>query len=727
MKTTLKTFKLFILLFITIFSFNSLYAQSEGERLAFGFNYGLIKYWGEFTDNQFWWGGDLFLRYNIIPQLSLQGSFGLASMRYKTDQGVIDKYSDYFGENAQRGDFYPETETPIEDKNNVRIMTYELYLSYNLFAHESFVPFIFTGAGMMNYEPKSGNTGYAGALPNNIAGEYEKDQFVVPMGIGFEAYLTDNLVINGRGTFRYTGTDYLDDYAQEGSDKDYFLTFGLGISYYILGDADYDNDGLTNNVEKEIGSDPNNPDTDGDGLNDGEEVNVHHSSPIKSDTDGDNLTDYEEVIDHRTNPTQPDSDSDGLNDGEELARKTNPNKSDSDDDGLIDGDEVHDHKTDPRNNDTDGDGLEDGEEIMKYSSNPTSTDSDNDGIDDGTEVRQTNTKPALADTDKDGLEDGMEINQYKTNPTMLDTDNDGLKDGEEIDEYGTDPLVNDSDKDGLEDGDEVRKYKTNPVVEDSDRDGLMDGAEVTEYQTDPNNADSDNDQLKDGQEINKYKTDPNSPDTDNDTIADGEEVLKYQTDPIMADTDGDTLTDGHEINTSKTDPNNPDTDGDDIGDGEDDCPHVAGEPSDTPNENGCPQPPEVGTKTDFPNIYFKVDSDEFNFDMPETTRNLAKLLEYVKQCPGLAIMIEGHASAEGAEEYNRKLSQRRANRVKEWLIKQGVNPEKITGTIGYGESRPKVEPPTKKEMRKMTDEEIEEIRMQNRRITVEVTKTCGEE
>ena len=39
---------------------SSTFAQSEGGRMAFGINGGAVKYWGEFTDNQLWFGGDAF-------------------------------------------------------------------------------------------------------------------------------------------------------------------------------------------------------------------------------------------------------------------------------------------------------------------------------------------------------------------------------------------------------------------------------------------------------------------------------------------------------------------------------------------------------------------------------------------------------------------------------------------------------------------------------------------
>ena len=53
--------------------------------------------------------------------------------------------------------------------------------------------------------------------------------------------------------------------------------------------SDPDHDGLTNAEEAAIGTDPHNPDTDGDGLNDGDEVHVTHTNPTLPDTDGDGL------------------------------------------------------------------------------------------------------------------------------------------------------------------------------------------------------------------------------------------------------------------------------------------------------------------------------------------------------------------------------------------------------------------------------------------------------
>ncbi|MEW6330088.1 MAG: S8 family serine peptidase [Pseudomonadota bacterium] len=70
-------------------------------------------------------------------------------------------------------------------------------------------------------------------------------------------------------------------------------------------DSDIDGDGLSNSQESSLGTDPQNPDTDGDGLTDGAEVNTYSTSPVQADTDGDGLTDGAEVS-GGTNPVVSD-------------------------------------------------------------------------------------------------------------------------------------------------------------------------------------------------------------------------------------------------------------------------------------------------------------------------------------------------------------------------------------------------------------------------------------
>ncbi|MBL9171580.1 MAG: hypothetical protein JNN07_27865 [Verrucomicrobiales bacterium] len=84
-------------------------------------------------------------------------------------------------------------------------------------------------------------------------------------------------------------------------------------------------------------TDPNNPDSDGDGLRDGDEVRFYRTDPRNLDTDRDSLSDFDELRNWRSNPLVADSDSDGLSDGDEVfTHRTDPTKSDSDGDGFSD-------------------------------------------------------------------------------------------------------------------------------------------------------------------------------------------------------------------------------------------------------------------------------------------------------------------------------------------------------------------------------------------------------
>lgn len=163
----------------------------------------------------------------------------------------------------------------------------------------------------------------------------------------------------------------------------------------------------------------------------GDETNSHEvlELNVELDTDGDGLSDTDETAVHNTDPDDPDSDDDGANDGDEVDAGSDPNVSDSDGDRLNDGDEIHQHQTDPMLKDTDEDGVEDGDEVLVWMSNPLAADSDNDGLDDADEIGR-GTRLTEADSDSDGLDDGAEI-VAGTDPLKADTDEDGLSDSED--------------------------------------------------------------------------------------------------------------------------------------------------------------------------------------------------------------------------------------------------------------------------------------------------------
>lgn len=122
--------------------------------------------------------------------------------------------------------------------------------------------------------------------------------------------------------------------------------------------TDLDGDGLTDETEADLGTDPTDPDTDDDGLGDAAEVNDHGSDPLLTDTDGDSATDGEEVNVLGTDPTDTDTDDDGRDDFAEGFGliPSDPLDPDSDDDGHGDGVEVDELGSDPLDpNDPDSD------------------------------------------------------------------------------------------------------------------------------------------------------------------------------------------------------------------------------------------------------------------------------------------------------------------------------------------------------------------------------------
>lgn len=653
----------------------SSFSQSTAGRVAFGFDAMGNKLYGNFRDNQFWFSGDIFLRWNILDYVSLHVAYNGGQMRMRLNDDNLTKYPRYFGNFGDgigdndavypdRGDVSLPTDIKREEKNKIRHGGFEIMGSFNFAPLQEFVPYVLAGVELFNFEPR--NLNQDKALPYATQVGYDKNTIGFVGGIGYELYLSDNFVFNGKGLIHLVNTDFLDDFSQnvydyfvtnphgltppkEGVSSDAFLTFGIGLSYYIFGDQDTDKDGLRDAAEVDIyKTDPLNPDTDGDGLKDGEEVKKYNTDPTKPDTDADGLADNEELQTYKTDPLVADGDGDGLNDGAEIkAHKTDPANADTDADGLTDGREINDYKTNPLSKDTDTDGLADGDEIQKYSSNPTK-----------------------ADSDSDGLSDGDEANQYKTALDKADTDGDGLSDGDEIKQHNTDALAPDTDKDGLTDGDEMKNL-----------------------------------------------TDPRKPDTDGDTLVDGDEVNQYKTNPKKADTDADGLTDSKEISETRTNPNNADSDGDTVIDGKDKCPLTPGAPPD-----GCPVKPKVETVSNFPGVIFLVNQDAFDLSEPGTLENLNKIKALVEQCADIKVEIEGHASTEGDAKRNQELSDLRAARVKQWLIDQGVNPNKIVRTIGYGSSRNLV--PEPKISKKVTAAQVEQARRQNRRIAVRVVETC---
>jgi outer membrane protein OmpA-like peptidoglycan-associated protein len=89
------------------------------------------------------------------------------------------------------------------------------------------------------------------------------------------------------------------------------------------------------------------------------------------------------------------------------------------------------------------------------------------------------------------------------------------------------------------------------------------------------------------------------------------------------------------------------------------------------------------------------------------TDNLTKVANVLNEYPETNLMIEGHTDSQNTEPYNQRLSERRADAVKVYLIEKGVGPSRLK-TKGYGEMTP------------VATNETPEGRAQNRRVEVKI-------
>ncbi len=212
---------------------------------------------------------------------------------------------------------------------------------------------------------------------------------------------------------------------------------------------------------------------------------------------------------------------------------------------------------------------------------------------------------------------------------------------------------------------------------DDDKDGIEDVDD--ECRLDPEDKDGFED--KDG-----------CPDTDNDKdgIADENDQCRDKAE----DEDGFEDSDGcPEL----------DNDGDGYLDTEDGCTNAPETFNSYLDRDGCPDqiPDDLAEFAGaIPAIQFKVDSSIL---LSKSKPVLDKAARVLNKYPDLGVEIQGHASSEGNDEYNLRLSQERTEVVREYLISRGVDPDRLRAR-GYGETQP------------VATNDTEEGRTQNRRV-----------
>jgi len=202
-------------------------AQEIPGALNFGFDLGGNKYWGNFTDDRFGLGGDLFIRWNIIDWVSLRAAYNAGLIQYKTTPGSIADEQALFGINVPGGS--PGNPGTL---NHIRYGGWDLMGEINFFPDQTFVPFFEGGIEALNFEPDNSNPS---PLEGNAAAAYSKNVIGGVGGVGFDMFITQKVTFNGQVLMHLTGTDWLDDYSDPNNYRqDAYLTFGLGFSYNLF-------------------------------------------------------------------------------------------------------------------------------------------------------------------------------------------------------------------------------------------------------------------------------------------------------------------------------------------------------------------------------------------------------------------------------------------------------------------------------------------------------------
>ena len=249
-----------------------------------------------------------------------------------------------------------------------------------------------------------------------------------------------------------------------------------------------------------------------------------------------------------------------------------------------------------------------------------------------------------------------------------DIDSDGIIDKEDLCITEPGPLVTkgcpDTDADGITDKEDKCPTEKGlvsnfgcPLV-DTDRDGITD----------------DKDKCVTVPGVAKYDGCP-IPDTDKDAINDDDD--KCPTVPGLGRYGGCPI---------------PDTDGDGVNDEEDKCIIEPG----LKENSGCPEiKKEIIQK-----VEYAARKIQFNFAkatlVAQSEKVLDEIAELLNKEPGLKLDIEGHTSDDGSFNANMRLSNERAETVKKYLVRKGVDPSRLTSQ-GFGPTKPLNESKTEQE------------------------------
>lgn len=196
--------------------FTLTYISAKAQQIEIGMLFGTSHYLGDLSDEKInfkntYFAASLFGRYNFSNKLAVKGmaSYG----RISGD----DKQSTKDASKLRNLNFYSD------------IFEFSVHMEYNLLKNDlknlknrPFIPYVFVGIGVFNFNPKTDSLGKVyelqplategqGSTAYNDRKKYNLTEIMIPFGIGFRTRISDAFLIGFETGVRYTTTNYLDD------------------------------------------------------------------------------------------------------------------------------------------------------------------------------------------------------------------------------------------------------------------------------------------------------------------------------------------------------------------------------------------------------------------------------------------------------------------------------------------------------------------------------------
>lgn len=204
---------------------------ASAQQVEIGMLLGASNYLGDLSNETFvgketHFSGGLFGRYNFTPNWAVKGYFGYGRVS-GDDKNFLDAKRDFTLNKVPVSNFEFNKFRNLNFYSDV--YEFSAQLEYNLLPNEltsyqyrPFVPYVFLGIGVFNFNPKSTFLGKEvelqplategqGSTSYNELVKYPLTAICIPLGLGFRQKISDDFFIGLEGGIRFTNTNYLDD------------------------------------------------------------------------------------------------------------------------------------------------------------------------------------------------------------------------------------------------------------------------------------------------------------------------------------------------------------------------------------------------------------------------------------------------------------------------------------------------------------------------------------